>query len=113
MEHDRAGNPRVGGQHMSLINDALKRAKQVQDKNVPPPSAGAPMRPAETTPVKAPGLGVMMPLFIGAILVLVGGALVWIAMTRGSETKVAATSAATNAVAPAEVAATPTKAETG
>lgn len=89
---------------MSLINDALKRAKQAQDKSVPPTAAGASMRPAETTPVKAPGMGILMPLFIGAILVLVGGALVWMAMTRNGEKKAAATSATTNAVASAEVA---------
>ena len=62
---------------MSLINDALKRAKQAQAKNPPPPPAtapeGAPMRPVETKPRRGPAApSSPLPLIIAAIFILIG-----------------------------------------
>ena len=63
---------------MSLVNDALKRAKQAQQEN-PPPTPELAFRPVEPANEGQPG----SPwLFIGAfvglvIIVVVGGLLVW------------------------------------
>jgi len=48
---------------MSLINDALKRAKDAQQNS--PPTAPAPqLGPAEAAPVKKSGVGMMVPIII-------------------------------------------------
>lgn len=60
---------------MSLINDALKRAKSVQPQ-APPPASGPQFRPAEPDQVVRRGLGVALP--IGAVIVaLLGLLLTW------------------------------------
>lgn len=67
---------------MSLINDALKRAKQAQKRPSPPP-AGVPLRPAESVrSVNAPR-PLLFPILAAALLVLVGGILIVVALTRG------------------------------
>jgi hypothetical protein len=71
---------------MSLINDALKRAKLAQQKQAPPP-AGMPLRPAERThPVNAPR-PLLLPILAAAMLVLVGGILIVVALSRGLRLK--------------------------
>lgn len=51
---------------MSLINDALKRAKQAQDNQPPPPLAGAPLHAAPDTPAARWILPVIVLLVLGA-----------------------------------------------
>ena len=73
---------------MSLINDALKRARQAQQKNEPP-SASATMRPVEAR--RAASKSALIPLVLATLLVVIGGILIVIALTRGEsrETKTA------------------------
>lgn len=67
---------------MSLINDALKRAKQAQQKSSLP-RTGAPLRPAEPArSVNAPR-SLLLPILAAALLVLVGGILIVVALSRG------------------------------
>jgi len=70
---------------MSLINDALKRAKQAQQKNDPPP-AGTPLRPVEGARGASPK-SALLPLVLTAALVLVGGILILVAIGRGEPKK--------------------------
>ena len=71
---------------MSLINDALKRAKQAQQKNAPP-AAGSTLRPAEPArPVAAPR-SILLPILAAAALVLVGAILIVVALSRGLRSK--------------------------
>ncbi len=60
---------------MSLVNDALKRAKQLQPPALTAPAAGPELRPAE--PTKEPReLGLFLPLILGmlaVLLFLIGG----------------------------------------
>jgi hypothetical protein len=64
---------------MSLINDALKRAKQAQDKNPPPSASAAPplYRPAEPRPDAGVGwfLPVMAIVLVVAAMFFIGMAL--------------------------------------
>ena len=69
---------------MSLINDALKRAKHAQQKSPPPPSPGPLLRPVEPVRRKQSDLGILLPI---ALVVLVGlaGLIIWFAMrTNGA-----------------------------
>jgi MSHA biogenesis protein MshK len=60
---------------MSLVNDALKRAKDAQQKG--PPSAPAPqLRPAEAAPAEKRGMGMTVPLVI-AVIAIAGLLFVW------------------------------------
>lgn len=70
---------------MSLINDALKRAKQAQQKTAPPPVAAAPLRPIEASPARGAGLGMLVPIAIALILLLVGVVVIWMAVARGGK----------------------------
>lgn len=55
---------------MSLINDALKRAKEAQKNQSPSPDSGPQLRPAEPAPDgKSNGVGLFLPI---AILLAVG-----------------------------------------
>jgi hypothetical protein len=67
---------------MSLINDALKRAKQAQKRPSPPP-AGVPLRPAESVRSGNAPRPLLMPILAAALLVFVGGVLIVVALTRG------------------------------
>src|SRR4030095_15024787 len=58
---------------MSLINDALKRAKDNQPANTPAPEPGKPMQPVEP-PADAPRARGLPPYFIPAVLIGVCGA---------------------------------------
>jgi hypothetical protein len=55
---------------MSLINDALKRAKQAQgDASPPPPELH--LRPVEPSPYRRHGLSLMLPLSLGVVALFV------------------------------------------
>lgn len=83
---------------MSLINDALKRAKQAQQKQSPPP-AGAPLRAAEPArSVNAPR-SLLLPILAAALLVFVGGILIVVALSRGFRLKSVEPVASQSAVA--------------
>lgn len=84
---------------MSLVNDALKRAKQAQ-KNAPP-IAPAPLRPVDPAPRSQGGLNPLVSAVIAGGLLLVVG-LTW---SFSSKTETPPPIPATPAVAP--VAATP------
>jgi hypothetical protein len=63
---------------MSLINDALKRAKQAQQKHLPPPAPASPLRPVVAMRSNTPSLVVLWACASFALLV-VGGAAIWMA----------------------------------
>lgn len=60
---------------MSLINDALRRAKQVQQQ-APAPPAAPPLSPVEPTAYVRHGLGVLVPVAIAGVALL-GLFLLW------------------------------------
>jgi hypothetical protein len=60
---------------MSLINDALRRAKQVQQE-APAPLAGPPLRPVEPIPYIRHGVGFLVPVSI-TLVALLGLLLLW------------------------------------
>ncbi len=67
---------------MSLINDALKRAKETQQNNPPPPPPPLQFRPAENTPERS-----ALPVVIGIVVLvasigLVGVFAFWLASGR-------------------------------
>ena len=64
---------------MSLINDALKRAKHAQQKSPPPTSPGLVLRPIEPERGKQSNLVTLLPLAV-VVLVGVGGLMIWFAM---------------------------------
>jgi len=65
---------------MSLINDALKRARQTQQKNSPPPAPGALLRTVEAASPRTSRPGRLLPLAVAAVLVMVF--VVWWAVSR-------------------------------
>ena len=50
---------------MSLINDALKRAKQVQQDSAPPAPSNTDLRPAEHRQYARPAVGLAIPTLLG------------------------------------------------
>jgi hypothetical protein len=56
---------------MSLINDALKRAKQAQKNRPPTGTSGPQFRPAEPTPRKSSNLNWFLPLAIFIVMALI------------------------------------------
>lgn len=84
---------------MSLINDALKRTKDAQQQNPPPPS-GPPLKPADPAEAKTASNAKTL-LYIMVACVVFGNALLFFAMS-GKKSKPAET---TNTAAPAPVAA--------
>ncbi|HWH68122.1 MAG TPA: hypothetical protein VNT26_01945 [Candidatus Sulfotelmatobacter sp.] len=92
---------------MSLINDALKRAKQAQQQALPPVSPGPQLRPVEPTHATRRGIGLLLPFGLGLVALL---ALFWLwqlsqknVLARSAEPKPSA-SARQNAASPAETA---------
>jgi len=69
---------------MSLINDALKRAKAVQDQVPPPATPGPQFRPAEAERYARQGVGLMVPVAF-AVVALLALLLVW-SFHRGRST---------------------------
>lgn len=70
---------------MSLINDALKRAKEAQQQNPPTPPPGGPLRPVER-PSRG-GAPAWLWLVVIVILVGLGAFLIGQATRKNSETK--------------------------
>lgn len=55
---------------MSLINEALKRAKQAHAENLPPRAPGPPLRPVEPEQSSSPrGFGALLPIGLAAVAV--------------------------------------------
>jgi len=71
---------------MSLINDALKRAKHAQPKRPPLTTPGPALRPAEPVRRNHSGPGILIALVLVA-LVGVGGLIFWFAAQSGSANK--------------------------
>lgn len=68
---------------MSLINDALKRAKQSHQRAaVPPPQV--PLRPVAAPPKSSAPRSLFLPVIVAAILLLAGGILIAFALQRSS-----------------------------
>jgi hypothetical protein len=61
---------------MSLINDALKRAKQAQQDNPSPPAPGPQFRPAELGQRRSAAPGMLLVIVL-VIVVSLGGFFVW------------------------------------
>ena len=61
---------------MSLINDALKRAKQAQEQAPPTPVPGPPFRPVEPARYARCGVGLVLPAVL-ALVALLALLLVW------------------------------------
>lgn len=76
---------------MSLINDALKRAKQAQHKNPPPAPAATPLRPVESVRRAPPSRSLLLPLLAAAVLILIGGVAILMAFKRGASEPAAPT----------------------
>lgn len=89
---------------MSLVNDALKRAKQAQSENPPPtpPLQFRPVDPAHENAARSPVL--LVGLVLGLVVVVaLGGAAIWyLVQKQNSNLRVEARPAET--VAPSEVA---------
>jgi hypothetical protein len=56
---------------MSLINDALKRAKEAQQQAAPPPAPSLEFRPIEPAQVPRPSRGLMLPAILAAAALLI------------------------------------------
>ena len=56
---------------MSLINDALKRAKEVQEQSAPPPVSNLQFRPIEPAEYTRQSLGLMLPAALAVVALLV------------------------------------------
>src|SRR3974390_1098551 len=50
---------------MSLINDALKRAKQAQQEAAPPSAPTPPLRPVASRPYARPHVSMAIPILLG------------------------------------------------
>jgi hypothetical protein len=92
---------------MSLINDALRRAKDAEQQTPLPPSASLPFRPVEASQQCARrGVGLLLPAALGAVALLTL-LLVWQWGQRRSPTQPVEVSARTASVAPAVAAPQP------
>ena len=89
---------------MSLINDALKRAKQAQEQAPPPSTPGPQFRPAEPAQFARHGVGFMLPVGL-ALVALLTLLLVW-QLSRNHDS-VRALQAGPPAASPAAPPATP------
>jgi len=67
---------------MSLINDALKRAKQAQQEKPPTPAPGGPLRPVESARPASSAPGSLWPIAVVLLLLLVGAVVIWFAVAR-------------------------------
>jgi hypothetical protein len=83
---------------MSLINDALKRAKEAQKPSAPSPSTQLHFRPVEANQIARHGFGLMMPVAFAlvALLVLFLG---WELAQKNAATKQAASGGQSELVA--------------
>ncbi|HEY2082390.1 MAG TPA: hypothetical protein VGI88_06355 [Verrucomicrobiae bacterium] len=87
---------------MSLINDALKRAKDAQQKS-PAVAPGPHLRPAEPKAAVAPARGMAVPIIV-ILIVLGGGVFFWLERQKTVEKSPAETkiSAAVDPVPPSK-----------
>ena len=72
---------------MSLINDALKRARHAQRKEAPPPAPGLLLRAVEEAPPKSSGTGIWLPLAV-AVVVVIGLVVFWAVNLGEADSKV-------------------------
>jgi cytoskeletal protein RodZ len=87
---------------MSLINDALKRAREAQQQQTPQPAPSLQLRPVEAQPPPSRGAKWLLPTVGGGLLVL-GALLVWQATHRTATPKLQpASSASAPATQPVE-----------
>jgi hypothetical protein len=61
---------------MSLINDALRRAKEAQEHAPPPPAPEPQLRPVDSQTLVTRGIGIALP-FALAVFALLGLFLAW------------------------------------
>lgn len=92
---------------MSLINDALNRAKQAQQKNPPPPAPGAPLRPVESARPRSSAPGLWWPIAVALLLVMAGAGVIWLAVARAEARKLVAKGTNSKPAEQAAVATTP------
>jgi hypothetical protein len=93
---------------MSLVNDALKRAKDAQQPTPAPPISGPPFKEIDT--VEVPARGITSPVTV-AVVAVIALFVVWQSLRRGNETsrsegnsaQVAARSSVTPETSPATV----------
>ena len=90
---------------MSLINDALKRAKDAQPQN-PPPAGGPALKPAEAATEKSASNAKSL-LYIMVACVVFGNALLFFAVQKKKEAPLAIPTQPAATVAPAVAVATP------
>ena len=85
---------------MSLINDALRRAKQAQQKNPPPPADGPPIRPVEPAP--HPSAAQRLLLALAALIVVVPASLfVWKSSQKSGSSQPSAVAVSASPTRPA------------
>lgn len=72
---------------MSLINDALRRAKQVQEQ-APAPPPPPPLNPVDPVPTMLHGLGILVPVVL-TIVALIGLLLLWQLYQRNNSMRIA------------------------
>ena len=95
---------------MSLINDALKRAKHAQQRSAPPSAPSPTLRPVELAQRKPSNISILLPLAL-VVLVSVGGIILWLAISAGGARLSSTTVAQARSVstlAPAATATSPT-----
>src|SRR6185295_11838907 len=69
---------------MSLINDALKKAKQTLDEQRPSAAGAPPLQPAEPSPKRGFWPELLLPLLLAVVLALAGIFFWrWLDQTRG------------------------------
>lgn len=83
---------------MSLINDALKRARENQPRTQPPAEVVPPLEPA-TPPPTSDGSGTKFVLYLMILCVAVGNVLLFVYASRRQAEKLAAPEAAAGTVA--------------
>ena len=69
---------------MSLINDALKRAKQAQQDNPSPPAPGPQFRPADPQHQRSAAPGMLLVIVLVIVVSLGGFFIWWVAQARNT-----------------------------
>lgn len=92
---------------MSLINDALKRAKQVQQKSPPPPASGRPLRPVESARPRSSALGLLWPIAVALLLLMIAAGVIWFVVARAGAARPVADAPNSKPVTQAATATTP------
>lgn len=87
---------------MSLINDALKRAKQVRQGNPPEPATGLPLRPVETPPRRNAGQRLVL-VSAALIVALPAGLFFWKSLQKSGASQRASVVTGASPALPADV----------